>query len=119
MTAVWEHSPATAREVLERIPPETAWAYTTVKTMLARLVGKGALAAEKRGNTSVYTPLLTRDEARRSAWGSLLDRAFEGGVGSFVRFVAERQSLSSDERAELRRMLDELDAESDSGAEPR
>ena len=42
MQALWGRHPATARDVLEQVERETAWAYTTVKTLLARLVEKGA-----------------------------------------------------------------------------
>lgn len=117
MSAVWEHHPTTAREVLDRVEAETDWAYTTVKTLLARLVAKGAVAAGKRGNRSVYRPLLAQDAARRSAWDSLLERAFDGGVGAFVRFAADQQQLSRSDRDELRRLLAELD-DADGDTEP-
>jgi len=52
MNALWKQYPATAREVIERIPVETGWADTTVKTMLSRLVAKKVVAEVKRSNTS-------------------------------------------------------------------
>ena len=48
MTAIWERSPASVRDVLERIGPKTDWAYSTVKTILERLVEKKALRVRKR-----------------------------------------------------------------------
>ena len=109
MQAVWESSPANARDVLERVHAETDWAYTTVKTLLARLVEKGALREEKQGKTSVYEPLVTRESARKAAVRSLLDKAFDGTFGSLVQHMAASEKLSKKEREKLARMLAEVD----------
>ena len=56
MNVLWERYPTTARGIAERLPAEVEWAYTTIKTLLARLVEKGALKENKKGNTSLYEP---------------------------------------------------------------
>jgi predicted transcriptional regulator len=109
MQAVWESSPASARTVLERVHAETDWAYTTVKTILARLVEKGALHEEKQGKTSVYEPLVTRETARKAAVRSLLDKAFDGTFGSLVQHMVASEKLGKKEREKLARMLAEID----------
>lgn len=109
MQAVWESSPASARTVLERVHAETDWAYTTVKTVLARLVEKGALHEEKQGNTSIYAPLVTRETARKAAVRSLLDKAFDGTFGSLVQHMVASEKLGKKEREKLARMLAEID----------
>jgi predicted transcriptional regulator len=116
MNALWSHHPATAREVSEQLPDEVSWAYTTIKTMLSRLAAKGAVGETKRGNTSVYQPLVTRDSARRTALGRLLDSAFDGGVRPLLGFLAEERRLSAEEKRELLRMLeDEPDNDREDG----
>ncbi len=109
MSVIWEDHPAAVRDVLEALAPDTGWAYSTVKTMLARLVEKGALSATKRGNTSLFEPLISRREARLSAVRSLAERAFGGAFGSLVHHLLDEEQLSADERAELREMLREPD----------
>ena len=111
MNAVWESSPATARDVLEHCEAETSWAYTTVKTLLARLVDKGALAERKRANTSMYEPRVTRTAARRSALRSLLDKAFDGAFGPLLQHMVSDEKLSKRDRTELTTMLGELEEE--------
>ena len=111
MQAVWESAPVSARDVLVRVQPETRWAYTTLKTVLARLVEKGALRERKRGNTSFYEPLVTRDAARREAVRSLLDKAFDGTFGALVQHMAATEKLTKKQRAKLARMLEDLDRE--------
>lgn len=110
MHALWEGAPATVREVLTRTEGRAAWAYSTVKTMLDRLVEKGAVAAEARGKSNCYRPLVERDEAQARAAESLADQAFGGGVGSLIHFLVERETLSDRERALLRQLLDEESA---------
>ena len=105
MSAMWQKHPASARDVLDALAAETSWAYTTVKTILARLVDKGALKMRMRANTSFNEPLLSRDDAQRSALRALLDRAFEGSFGPMVHFLARDEKLSKKERQELIRML--------------
>lgn len=106
MRVLWERSPANARDVLEGLSASTEWAYTTTKTILGRLVEKGVLAEHKRANTSFYEPLVTRDEARRTAVRNLLDRAFDGTFGSLLHHLADGEKLSKRDREKLREVLD-------------
>jgi BlaI family penicillinase repressor len=112
MEVVWERGTARARDVHEALLPRTAWSYSTVKTQLTRLVGKGALREEFDRNTAVYTPTVTRQHARRYALRALLEAAFGGQLGSLVQHMVEQKSLSARDRAELRRLLDEQDSSS-------
>jgi BlaI family penicillinase repressor len=109
MRAVWEDFPASVRDVLERVEGETGWAYTTVKTILERLVEKGALGMRKRANTGLFQPLLSREQARQSAVQDLLDKAFDGTFGSLVRHFVTTEKLSRREREKLSRILSELE----------
>jgi BlaI family penicillinase repressor len=109
MNVVWARHPASVRDVLEALEPETGWAYSTVKTILTRLAEKGVVTARKRANTSFYEPRITQRAARRSAVRSLLDRAFNGTFGSLVHHVLDDEKLSARDRAELREVIDRAD----------
>ncbi len=113
MNALWQRYPASARDVLERLPENINWAYTTVKTMLNRLVDKNAISERKRANTSLYEPLLTKHKARHSAFANLLNNAFEGTVGPLVHFLVEEKKLSPAERKELITLLQKEDQHKD------
>jgi predicted transcriptional regulator len=105
MHCVWDHAPVTAREVRERL--DSRWAYTTIKTFLDRLVEKGALRARRDGGATVYTPAVSRRDARRAAVRALAEKAFHGAVGPLVHFLIEDRKIGAAERAELRRLLRE------------
>jgi len=105
MRCLWRKAPATARDVCDGL--ETGWAYTTVRTFLARLAEKGAVRVRRKGSAALYAPALTQAQARRAAVRALATRAFDGAVGPMVHFLVGR--LSAKERAEVRRLLLEND----------
>ena len=107
MKALWKKHPATARQIMARLPKGVSWAYTTIKTMLSRLVEKNAVGEQKQGNTSLYQPLLSQRKARLSAFASMLDQAFDGATGPLVHFLLEEQQLSPRQKRELIQKLNE------------
>jgi BlaI family transcriptional regulator, penicillinase repressor len=111
MNRVWSRHPTTAREVLESQPEDVGWAYTTVKTIMARLVEKGALSMQMEGNTSRYEPRIGRMQARLAAVRSLLETAFGGTPGPLLHLLVDEEKLSPEEREELLQKLEELEAE--------
>jgi BlaI family transcriptional regulator, penicillinase repressor len=117
MNALWKKSPATAREIIDSLDGDVRWAYTTVKTMLTRLVAKKAVGEAKRGNTSFYVPLVDQRNARSSALQNVVDRVLDGAVTPLMSFLIEDRKLSEKERKELIRML--RDAEKKGGSDVR
>jgi BlaI family penicillinase repressor len=106
MNALWKQYPATAREIADHLPDEVHWAYTTIKTLLARLVVKEAISEHKRGNVSIYEPLVSLKKARRTALRSFLDQAFGGGLEPLLNFLAEERKLSDKQRKELAEIIE-------------
>lgn len=111
MKAVWQRIPASTRDVLEVTEPETSWAYSTVKTILDRLVEKGALKSRLRANTLLYEPVLSREQARRSAIRSLAEKAFDGAIGPLMQFMLAEEELTDRDRRALLRLLEEEERE--------
>ena len=105
MNVLWEKHPARARDIFERLPNTANWAYTTVKTMLDRLVEKKAVSKCKQANAGLYEPLLSRRQARKTALQIVLDRAFDGAFGPMMSFLVEQENLSAGQRKELIKIL--------------
>ncbi len=110
MNVLWDENPLSAGQVLER-QDQDSWAYTTVKTMLSRLVDKGVVSESKQGNTSFYSPLLERTDARQAAVHKLAEKAFGGALGPLMKFMAKSEKLSDKDRESIQRMLDEASSE--------
>lgn len=108
MDALWEAAPLTAAEVADRVSPEQGWTLATVKTLLSRLVGKGAVAHEEDGRRYLYRPLIERDDHALGESRRLVDRLFGGRVSPLVAHLAERDALTDQDIAEIEALLKEL-----------
>jgi len=107
MNALWIKSPATAREVADRLPAQVNWAYTTIKTMLTRLADKQIVSEEKRGKASVYEPRMVQSKARKGALKSFVDSALGGALGPLVHYLVEEKQLSKKQRRQLEEIFQE------------
>ncbi|WP_432667694.1 BlaI/MecI/CopY family transcriptional regulator [Wukongibacter baidiensis] len=107
MKILWTNSPATANEVLENLVKNTNWKSTTVKTLLSRLVKKGAIGFEKRNRTYYYYPLVTEDECVKAESRSFLKRVYGGALKSMIANFLEIQDLSEADIEDLKNILDE------------
>ena len=105
MNALWYKHPAKVRDVVGRLPSGVNWAYTTVKTMLDRLVEKKAVGKSKSNNIGLYEPLISRRQARQTAMRTMLDQAFDGAFGPMMHFLVEDEKLTADQRKELINIL--------------
>jgi BlaI family transcriptional regulator, penicillinase repressor len=99
--AVWEHEPCTATEVQEKLSKATGWAYSTVRTLMDRMVGKDILSSEKVRNATLYRSRMTRTQAQRSEALSTLKQAFNGALTPMVQCLIDSGKVSEDELAEL------------------
>ena len=109
MEALWRRQPLTAEEIFSEIAGGQGWAEGTLKTLLARLHKKGAVSAEKDGRRFLYRPLTQRADYVESESQGLLDRLFEGRLAPLVSHFSERQKLTPEDLADLKRLIQELD----------
>ena len=109
MQALWRRSPLSAEEVFAAVAGDQGWQEPTVKTLLNRLLTKGAISAERDGRRFLYAPVLTRDAWLGQESEGLLDRLFGGRVAPMVAHFTERGRLSKKDLAELRKLLETLD----------
>ena len=105
---LWDDSPLGATEIADRVPSERGWTITTVKTLLSRLVAKGALTAEPQGRKYLYAPAIERDDVAVSQARGLIDRLFGGRVSPLVAQLAEQQELDEQDIAELEKIVRSL-----------
>jgi len=105
MNALWEKHPATVKDIVAQVCGKADWAYTTVKTMLDRLTDKRIVRKTKQGITGYYEPILTRQQARRTALRAVLDHAFDGAFGPLMHFLVEDEKLTPKQRQELIEIL--------------
>lgn len=108
MEALWEKSPLTAAEVCEQVCADRDWSMPTVKTLLSRLVGKGAVATEPDGRRFLYTPLVERAEYLGSESKRLVERLFGGRAAPLIAHLADSEALTDEDLSEIEALLKEL-----------
>ena len=108
MDVLWQRSPIAASDVANELALSKGWSSTTVKTLLSRLVEKGALTTTPEGRRFLYSPTLSKDHYARSVTRSFVDRIFGGRAAPLVAHLADGEGLSDDDIAELERLLEGL-----------
>jgi len=111
MEILWREHPLSAEEVVAALSGSTDWAEPTIKTLLNRLLNKGAIRADKQGRRYLYSPLLAREAWVQQQSEGLLARLFGGRVAPLVAHFSEHGKLSAADIAELKRLVSELDDE--------
>lgn len=110
MDVLWREKRLTADDIYENVAKEAGWSSATVKTLINRLLKKGALGAERSGRRAVYYPKLSRDAYLGAESESFLDRLFGGRVAPLVSYFSESGKLSDDEAKEIRRILARIES---------
>ena len=106
MEVVWaQPEPVAANDIVARLESSTDWKDKTIKTMLNRLVKKGALGYEAEGKRYLYKPKVARDECVRVQTRSFLSRVFGGATGAALMHFVEEHDLTPAEIEQLRRVL--------------
>jgi BlaI family penicillinase repressor len=108
MEALWESNPQTASEVTKTLRPTTNWAENTVRTLLTRLVEKGALkTGENASGTRTYMPAVKREACVRAEGESFMQRMFGGAAKPLLVHFAQNSKLTAEEVKELKKLLDQ------------
>lgn len=108
METLWESSPQTASEVTKNLRSTMNWAENTVRTLLTRLVDKGALkTAENASGTRTYLPAVKREACVRAEGESFMQRMFGGAAKPLLVHFAQNSKLTAEEVKELKKILDQ------------
>jgi BlaI family penicillinase repressor len=109
MEVIWRRNPIITDEVITELAEHGKWQEPTVKTLLNRLLRKGAISAQKEGRRYLYSPVLKRDQWLAAESKGFLDRVFDGRLVPLVSYFSQHKKLSKKEIAELKRLILELD----------
>ena len=108
LEVLWEHGPATVRQINERLPQ---WAYTTVQTLLARLEKKRYVACDRSGFAHVFRHDVSRDGLLRNRLSELVQKLAGGVATPLVLALVEDHKFSVEDIGHLHELVDRLAAE--------
>jgi BlaI family penicillinase repressor len=106
---LWDHSTSTVREVYERLAPGRGIGYTTVLKQMLVMLEKGLVRRNERFRSHLYEAVLTRPAMQARLAADLTERAFKGSAASLVLGALSMQKTSSQELAEIRQLLDQIE----------
>jgi BlaI family penicillinase repressor len=107
MKVVWCEEPCAAGTVQEALQDSKGWAYSTVKTIMDRMVKKGLLEIRRIRNLQLFSSCVTEKEARQREITKTIRRAFDGALTPMMQFMLQNEKLSKKELKELRKMIDD------------
>lgn len=102
---VWALEPCAAPTVQEHLASSRQWTYSTVRTLLDRMVIKGLLTAEKLRNLTLYRAVITREEAQQGELRYALKNAFDGALTPLVQCLLESEKISSHQLDQLEALI--------------
>lgn len=105
MKAIWFENPITANQVIDALSSSTKWSPRTIKTLLNRLLKKGAIGFENRGRIYCYFPLIEEAVFVKEESRSFLKRVFGGALKPLLATLVEDEDLSEEDIKELKRIL--------------
>jgi len=103
--AVWDSEPCTAPAIQEKLFKHTAWTYSTVRTLMDRMVAKGLLKADKEKNITLYHTAVTREQAQRGELLYALKHAFNGALTPMVQCLLDTNDVSRAELDQLKQLI--------------
>jgi BlaI family penicillinase repressor len=103
--AIWDNEPCTAPTVQEELEDQKNWTYSTVKTMMDRMVTKGLLKTERIRNLIFYRSAITRIQAQKGEIMRAVKRAFDGALTPMMQFLLDNHKLSQKQLSELEELI--------------
>lgn len=114
MAAVWAaEGAAGAEDILAAAGPANGWTESTVRTLIHRLIRKGALRSERRRGAVIYVALVAREAWVTAESQGLLDRLFGGQLAPLVDHFTRAQAVAPEDLARLKRLVAELDRDAE------
>ena len=106
MQVLWEHGPQTANDIVNMLSSEVSWKPRTVKTLISRLVKKGAVNVAEEGYRYRYTAAVDASTCIRSETKSFIRRVYQGAMTPALAAFLEDADLSEQEIKDLQKLLD-------------
>ncbi len=109
MKVLWRNSPKAAYDIAQELQTSESWDIRTVKSLLARLVKKRAVAYEHYKNLYLYRPLVAEADAIRPKLRGFLEQLFDGSVSTLLLHFSKHRKLSPAEITEIKKILKDME----------
>jgi predicted transcriptional regulator len=110
LKALWELGPSSVRDIWKHLSTARHIGYTSVLKIMQIMREKELLVCDASQRPQVYRPRQNQKTILKHLAGDLLDRVFGGSASMLLLHAIESKKATADELAELRQLLDRLDA---------
>lgn len=107
--ALWDSGGATLGAITQALQEDTNWSRNTVLTYLTRMEAKGLVTIDKEGYPRLYRAALDKEACQAQARNSFLQQVYQGSTGDLIAAFLREKPITSQEREELRHLLDEME----------
>jgi BlaI family transcriptional regulator, penicillinase repressor len=106
---LWQRGPSTVRDVFNVLGKTRGTGYTTILKLMQIMAEKGLVCRNEDQRAHLYEPRVPREQTQRQLVGDLVDRAFGGSALNLVMQALTARKASSEDLAEIRKLLDEYE----------
>ncbi len=111
MQVLWSSSaPMASSNILKELEGRK-WQLSTLMTSLSRLSDKGFVACDRSTGTNLYTSIVSENEYKTKAGKHFLEKLYNNSIQNLVTTLYGNQVIQDSDIKELRKFLDELEAE--------
>lgn len=109
MRVVWAQKETNSRTIIASLSDKKDWKPATIKTLIGRLTKKEWLSTRKSGNSYIYTPAISEDEALKNQANTLLSGWCNTDADKVIAALIEAATLDSDMKQTIMEALDSAD----------
>lgn len=106
---IWEQETVTSSELVKLSAVEFNWKRTTTHTVLRRLCDKGLF----RNDNGMVHAVVSRQDFYAGQSKKYVDETFHGSLPAFIAAFTKYNSLTPEEAAEIRKMIDDAGGKAD------
>lgn len=105
MRLLWEHGEATVAQLQSLLDVDPPLAYSTIATVLSRMVQKGLVRHRSEGRVYYYQPAVSQDCAGQTLVGELVDRVFDGSPSELVNHLLDTDQVDARELQRIKKLI--------------
>jgi BlaI family penicillinase repressor len=105
MKALWRKSPLALKEITREAQKNNDWTSNTIRTLLVRLIEKGAVTADRSSGNFKYSPVIEEKEQLKNEACAFVDKVFDGSVIAFIEALKTSGRITQQECEDIHNFL--------------
>lgn len=118
MQVIWKNkTPVTSNYILKELQGQRKWQLSTLMTSLTRLSNKGFVSCDRSTGSNLYAYVISENEYKAGASRHFLEKLYNNSIQNMIATLYSDKAIKHSDVAELRKFLDEIEAEAEHSGE--